>query len=355
MNHLMNAQDLENKITALFTQAGSTPQEARQVAANLVMANLSGHDSHGVGMAPRYVDAILEGNLSPNTGVAVKVDTGMLLGLDGQHGFGQVVGVQAMEMAFERVQQHGACIMSLSSAHHLGRIGHFAEMAVAKGWVSLHFVSVFSRPVVAPFGGGDGRFGTNPCCIGIPLGYGDTRQEPFVLDFATSRVAQGKMRVAHNEGREVKPGTLIDEHGHPTNKPGVVVVPQSNGRMGALLPFGEYKGFGMAVACELLGGALSGGGTWHTQPDGRRAVLNSMLTVIIDPARLGTQMSFAQESLAFVEWLRQSPDAPGSDGVRLAGEPERAARADRLNNGISVDDTTWQEIVGAAQKLGISL
>ena len=125
--------------------------------------------------------------------------------------------------------------------------------------------------------------------------------------------------------------------------------------MGALLPFGEYKGFGMAVACELLGGALSGGGTWHTQPDGRRAVLNSMLTVIIDPARLGTQMSFAQESLAFVEWLRQSPDAPGSAGVRLAGEPERAARADRLKNGIRVDDATWQEILGAAQKLGISL
>ena len=158
MNHLIPSQELENKITALFIKAGSAPAEAQQVAANLVMANLSGHDSHGVGMAPRYVDAILEGNLSPNTGVAVKVDTGMLLGLDGQHGFGQVVGVQAMNMAFERVTQHGACVMSLSSAHHLGRIGHMAEMAVAKGWVSLHFVSVFSRPVVAPFGGGRWSF-----------------------------------------------------------------------------------------------------------------------------------------------------------------------------------------------------
>ena len=355
MNHVIPAFQLETQITALFVKAGATPANAQQVAANLVMANLSGHDSHGVGMAPRYVDAILEGNLSPNTGVAVKVDTGMLLGLDGQHGFGQVVGVQAMDMAFERVAQHGACIMSLASSHHLGRIGHFAEMAVARGWVSLHFVSVFSRPVVAPFGGADGRFGTNPCCIGIPLGYGATTQEPFVLDFATSRVAQGKMRVAHNEGREVKPGTLIDEHGNPTNKPGVVVVPQSNGRMGALLPFGEYKGFGMAVACELLGGALSGGGTWHKAADGRRAVLNSMLTIVIDPARLGTQMSFAQESLAFVDWLRQSPDAPGSDGVTLAGEPERKARAERLKNGVSVDDATWQEIQASAQKLGLAL
>jgi uncharacterized oxidoreductase len=228
-------------------------------------------------------------------------------------------------------------------------------MAVAKGWVSLHFVSVASRPVVAPFGGGDGRFGTNPCCIGIPIGYGANAREPFVLDFATSRVAQGKMRVAHNEGREVEPGTLIDEHGNPTNKPGVVVVPQSNGKMGALRTFGEHKGFGLAVACELLGGALSGGGTWHKEADGRRAVINCMLTIVIDPKRLGTQTSFAEESLAFVDWLRESPDAPDSEGVVIAGEPERQARVDRMKNGIVVDDATWQEIQEAGQKLGMAV
>ena len=244
--------------------------------------------------------------------------------------------------------------MALSRAHHLGRIGHFAEMAVARGWVSIHFVSVWSRPVVAPFGGGDGRFGTNPCCIGIPLGYGDLAQQPFVLDFATSRVAQGKMRVAYNEGRKADPGTLIDEHGLPTTNPGVVVVPQSDGRLGALLPFGEHKGFGLAIACELLGGALTGGGTWHQEADGRRAVLNSMLSIIIDPARLGTKDLFASEALAFVEWLRQSPDAPDSDGVQLAGEPERNARTQRARDGIYVDDATWGELVQSADKLGIN-
>jgi uncharacterized oxidoreductase len=93
--------------------------------------------------------------------------------------------------------------MTLANAHHLGRIGHFAEMAVAQGLVSMHFVNVLSRPVVAPWGGADGRFGTNPCCIGMPL----KGRAPFVLDFATSRVAQGKMRVAHNEGNRSQPGT----------------------------------------------------------------------------------------------------------------------------------------------------
>jgi uncharacterized oxidoreductase len=352
---LITSLDLSARVAQLFVAAGTQALVAQQVADNLVTANLSGHDSHGVGMAPRYVDAILEGNLDPQARPTIHTDNGMLLGLDGQAGFGQVVGEDAMLLAFERVQQHGACIMALARSHHLGRIGHFAEMAVAKGWVSLHFVSVFARPVVAPFGGTDGRFGTNPCCIGIPLGYGETTQEPFILDFATSRVAQGKMRVAHNEGRSVTFGTLIDEHGLPTTDPGVVVVPQSNGRMGALLPFGEHKGFGMAVACELLGGALTGGGTWHQAPDSRRAVLNSMLTIVIDPKRLGASGAFASEALAFVDWLRQSPAAQGSSGVYLAGEPERAARAARSRDGVLVDDATWSELASCAAKLGVSL
>ncbi len=347
MSHTISANQLRTKVAHIIEQAGSTPAEAAQVADNLVMANLSGHDSHGVGMVPRYVDAVLEGGLSPNTGVKVLLDTGPLLNLDGQRGYGQITGVQAMQMGIERAKQHGVCTVALSRSHHLGRIGHFAEMAVAQGLVSVHFVNVLSRPVVAPFGGGDGRFGTNPCCIGVPIG----NRAPFVLDFATSRVAQGKMRVAHNKGEQVPPGYLIDEHGHPTTKPGVVVVPQSNGLFGALMTFGDHKGFGMAMACELLGGALTGGGTWHHEADDKRAVLNSMLTMLIDPVRLGTQAMFEQEALAFVDWLRQSPDAPGSDGVKLAGEPERTARADREQNGIWIDDATWAEIEASEQKL----
>jgi uncharacterized oxidoreductase len=218
---------------------------------------------------------------------------------------------------------------------------------VAQGLVSVHFVNVLSRPVVAPFGGGDGRFGTNPCCIGVPMG----DRPPFVLDFATSRVAQGKMRVAHNKGEQVPPGYLIDEHGHPTTNPGVVVVPQSNGLFGALMTFGDHKGFGMAVACELLGGALTGSGTWHREADHQRAVLNGMLTMLIDPVRLGTQAMFEQEALAFADWLHQSPDAPGSDGVQMAGEPERTARTEREQSGIWIDDTTWAEIEASEKKL----
>jgi uncharacterized oxidoreductase len=350
MSITISPPELQSRVSAIVRAAGSSQAEADTVAANLVLANLSGHDSHGVGMVPRYIDAVLEGGLKPNTAAKVTLDAGALLTVDGGRGYGQVVGEQAMRLAIERARANGSCILALSHAHHLGRIGHFAEMAVAQGLVSIHFVNVLSRPVVAPFQGGDGRFGTNPCCIGVPL----PGQDPFVLDFATSRVAQGKMRVAHNEGRQVEPGTLIDEDGRPTTDPGVVVVQQPRGGFGALMPFGEHKGFGMAIACELLGGALTGSGTWHRPADSARAVLNGMFAILVDPVKLGTADAFGQEALAFVEWLRQSPPAPGTEGVLLAGEPERAARAERARQGIVVDDTTWAEIEAAGRKVGVA-
>ncbi|HYW56823.1 MAG TPA: Ldh family oxidoreductase [Polaromonas sp.] len=379
MKEAVPAHELRAQVATVLIAAGSTTEEAATVASNLVLANLCGHDSHGVGMLPRYIDAVLEGGLKPNRGVRTVLDLGSMLTLDGQRGYGQVVGEQAMDMGIARAKIHGSCIMTLANAHHLGRIGHLAEMAVAQGLVSLHFVNVLSRPVVAPHGGADGRFGTNPCCIGIPLkgralsDAGPLRassaptggSEPhevgsvgahFILDFATSRVAQGKMRVAHNEGRLVEPGTLIDEQGLPTTDPGVVVVPQSNGLFGALLAFGEHKGYGMAVAGELLGGALSGSGTWHKPADPAvSAVINGMLTILIDPAKLGTQASFEQEAVAFVDWLKAGPVAPGFDAVQIAGDPERAARAQRGKEGLVLDPQTWREIVSAGRKVGVTL
>jgi uncharacterized oxidoreductase len=367
MDKLIQAQPLTDIVTRIIKGTGSSDAEAKQVAENLVLANLSGHDSHGVGMVPRYVDAVLEKGLFPNTSVKVNLDSGTLLGLDGQRGYGQIVGVEATRMGIERAKKHGSCIVALGHAHHLGRIGHFAEMAVAEGLVSIHFVNVLSRPVVAAWGGGDGRYGTNPCCIGVPIGVQADKprersepQAPFILDFATSRVAQGKMRVAHNKGEQVPDGYLIDEKGLPTNDPGVVVVsqnPDPNGavQLGALMPFGEHKGFGMAVACELLGGALCGGGTWHRAADNKRAVYNSMLTILISPEALGTQNIFAQEASSFIDWLKKSPPAQGFAGVQTAGDPERAYRAKRHVDGIVVDETTWGELIEAGKKVQVAV
>jgi uncharacterized oxidoreductase len=342
---VITAPRLKAAIEAIIASGGSEPREADIVAGNLVEANLMGHDSHGVGMVPRYVESLLEGGLAVNEHPRINLDSGVLLHLDGRHGYGQVIGVEAMALGIERARKHGTCVMALANAHHLGRIGRFAEVAVAEGLVSIHFVNVTSLPRVAPFGGSDARFGTNPCCIGVPL----VGEPPMLLDFATSAVAQGKLRVAYNKGEKLPAGRLLDDKGRATDDPRYAVVPP----FGAMLPFGEHKGYGLAVACELLGGALTGGGTWHSPQTSRRRVWNSMLTILIDAAKLGTADAFASEAREFVAWLRKSPPAEGCDRVRLAGEPEREKRALREREGIPLDATTWKEILAAGEKVKV--
>jgi uncharacterized oxidoreductase len=343
MGFLFKQKNLENAIEAIARAGGSEAGEARLVAENLVLANLTGHDSHGIGMMPRYVEALLEGGLHPNRKVEVKLDGGALLALDGGAGYGQSIGLQATRLAIERAKKHGVSITALGNSHHLGRIGHWAEMAVAEGLVSIHFVNVQSFARVAPFAGADRRFGTNPVCIGVPL----PGEPPFLLDMATSAVAQGKLRVAHNKRAKIPHGWLIDDQGNSTDDPRWGVIAP----LGAMSCFGEHKGYGLAVACELLGGALTGGGVTDYDNKTRRRVLNGMLSILIDPARLGTQESCTKDSKSFLAWLRASRPAPGHDRVRIAGEPEREYRAKREREGIPVDDETWNEIRAAAAKL----
>ena len=346
MGLIFKREGLIKALAAIAAAGGSEPAEAQLVAENLVIANLTGHDSHGIGMMPRYVEALLEGGLHPNARVEVKLDGGALLALDGGAGYGQSIGLQATRIAIERAKKHGLSLTALGNSHHLGRIGQWAEMAVAEGLVALHFVNVISFARVAAYGGADGRFGTNPVCIGIPL----PGEPPFLLDMATSAVAQGKLRVAHNKGAKIPLGWLLDREGNPTDDPRWGVVQP----FGAMQTFGGHKGYGLAVACELLGGALSGGGTWHYDESDKQRVLNGMLAILIDPARLGTAPAFQSETRQFLDWLRKGRTAPGADRVRIAGEPERETRAKRERDGISVDDNTWQEILGVAAKVKLA-
>jgi len=342
--HTIDVERLRAAVRELMLGFGSARREIELVADNLIQANLTGHDSHGIGMLPRYANAFLEGGLKANAHVLTKLDSGTLLALDGQAGFGQVIGHEAMELGIARAKSHGSCIVALANSHHLCRIGAWAEMAVDQGLVSMHFVNVIARPIVAPWGGRDGRFGTNPFAVGIPV----PGRAPVILDLATSMIAQGKTRVAHNKGESLAPGALLDDRGEPTTNPKFGVVEP----LGALRTFGEHKGFGLALVCELLGGALAGGLATHSAADGKQRVLNGMLTVLFDPQRLGDAAVYSAEMQAFLDWVVASPPQAGTERVRVAGEPERESRAQRVAHGIPVDATTWNELLAAAAKLG---
>lgn len=342
----LQAAPLTAAIRAIVKAGGSNDREADLVSTNLVEANLKGHDSHGVGMIPRYIDSIKEGGLAVNAHVSITLDSNALLTLDGNKAYGQVAGYEAIELAAERAKRHGVCVLGLSNAHHVGRIGHWAEQAIGHGLVSIHFVNVISRPVVAPWGGSDARHGTNPFCVGIPR----PGKDPIVLDFATSRIAQGKTRVAYNKGEQLAPGILIDTQGNPTTDPRFSVLEP----LGAILPFGEHKGSGLALICELLGGALTGGKTAHERSDGQRRVLNGMFSILVDPTKLGTAENLAREMEEYVAWHTASPKNPQTEKLMIAGEPERRYKAQRLVDGIPVDPTTWKEIIGAGAKVGLA-
>jgi uncharacterized oxidoreductase len=338
---LIAPQALSRAVQALFRHAGSDAREAELVAAQLVGANLTGHDSHGVGMIPAYVEILQLGELHLNRRPQTVLQAGPLAVLDAGMGLGQVAGFEAMELAIAIARTHGVGLVGLRNSHHIGRIGHWAEQAAAAGLVSLHFVNVISKPVVAPWGGSDARLVTNPVAIGVPRG----DAPPLILDFATSKLAVGKVRVALNSGKTLPDDVLLDAQGQPTQDPARLF----DG--GALLPFGDHKGSGLALMCEILGSALFGGPVQHEAP-ARRRIVNNMLTITIDPARLGTADSLAAEVARVVDWVRASPAAAGHDGVRVAGEPELAARRARAD-GVPVDAQTWRQLEAAAEALGL--
>ncbi len=343
--HTIDVTCLHTAMRLLVRGFGSDEAEVDAVAGNLIEANLTGHDSHGIGILPRYVEAYRQGGLVPNQHVRTVLDAGAMLRLDGGAGFGQIIGREAMELGIARAQQHGSCIVALGNSHHLGRIGAWAEQATRAGLVSLHFVNVIARNIVAPYGGADARFGTNPFAAGIPL----AGREPVIVDFATSVLAQGKTRVAFNKGELVPPDCLLDDQGRPTCEPRYAVNPP----FGAILAFGQHKGYGLALLCELLGGALAAGMTQRSEDDSQRRILNGMLTVLIDPAALADRAAFERETLAFIDWVKASPPREGFGPVRIAGEPEREARAHRTARGVPVDATTWKEILNAAGELDV--
>lgn len=332
----------------LWSAAGSNPREAQLTADHLVQANLSGHDSHGVGMIPKYVLSWQANELQLNQSLRLVHDGGSLLNVDGQCGMGQAVAEEAMALAMQRAQQHGVCILGLHHSHHIGRVGHWAEQACSAGLIAIHFVNVLSSALVAPFGGRQARFGTNPFTIGVPR----ADAPPLVLDFATSAIAMGKVRVALNQGKEVPPGCLLDADGAPTTDP-QTMFPATGDAPGALQTFGGdvagHKGYALAFMCELLGAAVAGGQTLRPETLARRrhAVWNNMLTIVFDPARLGSSATLGTEMEAFVDWVRSAECQPGHRGITLPGEPEQAMRAARAQ-GIPIDTTTQAELDHAA-------
>jgi hydroxycarboxylate dehydrogenase B len=336
----------------IFQRVGSSPGEARAVAASLVDANLTGHDSHGVLRVPRYVDWVRSGDTVPNQTIARLVDTPVIAVLDGRHGFGQIVAPEAVDVGVAKAKVAGLSAVALRNSGHVGRVGEWAERAAAAGMISIHFVNAAGSILVAPFGGVERRLSTAPFCVGIPREGAD----PVVLDFATSLVAEGKVNVASFGGKPLPPDALIGPDGALSGDPALLYGPlDGEGHrnhalgLGAIRAFGEHKGSGLALICELLGGSLTGNGA--TEPN--RKFANGMFSLYLDPDQIDPSHVFDADMARYLAWFREAKVAPG-EAVLTPGEPERMARAKRLATGVPLPEEAWEAILASARSVGVN-
>jgi len=327
----------------IFEAVGCQRKEAQCVAKHLVESNLVGHDSHGMIRIPSYAQWIQDGKILTNQSIRVITENDAIAVVDGQFGLGQTIGEEAIQLGIDKSRKHGVAVVALRNSGHLGRIGDWAEMAADAGMMSLHFVNTSGAGMlVAPFGGIDRRLSANPVAAGVPTGQGP----PMVLDMSACTIAEGKVRVALNKGETVPDGCLIDAEGKPTNDPKVFY-----NDPGSILPIAGHKGYGLSMMIEMLAGALTGGSC--TNPENGWRVANGMLSIIIDRSFFGSEQEFFPEVTRFIDFVKSSRTVTADGEILMPGEIEQRTKAQRLEQGIELDDTTWRQIHETCRSLNV--
>jgi hydroxycarboxylate dehydrogenase B len=354
--HRVRADELEELVAAIFTAAGCDEVESALIARELVGANLAGHDSHGVVRVPLYVDWMGQGWVRAGQEAEVVTDGGAFVLLDGHKGFGQTIAAQAVAVGVERARANGTCIVALRDSGHIGRVGAYAETALEAGLISIHFVNVAGSPLVAPFGAVEKRFSTAPFAVGLPL-----PERPVVLDFATSLVAEGKVQVASYGGKPLPADSLIGPDGATSGDPRLLYgdyaptdLRRPGAGDGAIRAFGEHKGSGLALMCELLAGAFTGGGCAGPVDGPRQGIRNGMLSIYLSPAHFGTQAEFERTAREYLDWVLAARPVDPASPVLAPGDAEAATREVRLADGVPLPVGTWDAIVRTAQALGVA-
>lgn len=332
-------------VSGLFSAIGCSSGEARTVAHGLAEANLVGHDSHGVLRVPSYVADIRAGTVALGRRPELVAESPAGATLDGRQGLGQIAGEELVALGVAKARTGGVATIALRNVGHLGRIGRWAELAAANGLISLHFVNTSGGRdadvlLVAPFGGADRRMSVNPMAIGIPR----SDQPPIVMDATMAATAGGKVMAALNRGDPLPPGQVIDREGRPSTEPKDLFAG------GAILPFGDHRGYALSFMIDVLAGAFSGGGC-SALP--RHPHMNNMTSVFLDPSRFAGTL-FADDVEAYAAWMKAAPPASPGGEVLLPGEVERRTAARRRAEGIPLDDTTLGQLNALAGELGLA-
>ncbi len=341
------AQDLREMTGAIFRAVGFPPAEAATIARLLIEANLCGHDSHGFRNVPVYLRRVGEGTIVPGAKVTIVRETPATAILEGNRTLGFVGASRAVELGLAKARKMKVSAVGVRGVDHVGRIGAYPAMIAAEGMIGLCYVNAQGRGrLVAPFGGVERRIGTNPVAAAFPNPPG----APILVDFATSTVAANKIGLAAQRGVETGEGWIVDREGRPTRDPAIFLE-----ALGMLLPFGAghgYKGYGLAVMVDILGGVLAGSGTAAAERD---KLDNGTFLITIDPEAFVAKADYERQVAALAAYLRETPTRPGDEPVMMPGELEERYRKEREAGGIVIEPEIWQEVAARARELNVNV
>ena len=335
---------LHNVAYNIYIAKGVPEDEAEIVETHQVKANLVGHDSHGVIHIREYCERIDKGHIVPGAPFVVERETPTTAVINGNWGFGFVVTEKAMRMAIDKAKTQGIAAITVHFQSHIGRLGDYPTMAAREGMIGLITADSGAGPkAVVPFGGTARRLGTNPICIGVP----SDMEGQVLLDMATSAVAAGKISLARNRGEQVPTGWIIDKDGNPTNDP------NDYRAGGAILPVGAdqgHKGYGLSFMVEMFSGLLTGLG-FGIDPQARHN--DGVFISVYQVENFRPLADFKREMKEFAEFVKTSPPAAGFSEVLYPGEIEYNTERKRREEGIDVEEETWNQITELMRDLKV--
>jgi uncharacterized oxidoreductase len=341
----IGAERLTKIASVLLEHAGAPASEAATVARHCIDANLVGHDSHGIIQIPSYIDRIKVGHIVPGAPVTIVQESPTTTVIDGHWGFGYVVNEQAMRISIEKAEAQNVAATTVFRQGHIGRLASYPLMAARQGMIAMITADSGRSPKhVAPFGGAKARLGTNPICFAVP----SDLDGPLFFDMATSAAAAGKVMLAAARGEAVPPGWIIDAEGQPTTDP------RKLKQGGALLPLGGtegYKGYGLATMVEIFCGLLTGLG-FGVEPTGRHN--DGCFMAVFKVSAFRPLDTFKREVREFAEYLKATPPAAGFTEVLYPGEIEYRRERERREQGIPIEDATWEALRALAVGYGVA-
>jgi LDH2 family malate/lactate/ureidoglycolate dehydrogenase len=335
---VFRATQLHRLTSAIFEATGAPADLAVQVADVLVANHLAGHDSHGILRIPEYVASIRRGEIVPTARPRVVAETPTTAVLSGEWAFGQVTGNVAADLVADKALRERVAAVGVVQAAHTGRLAAFTERAARRGAVCLMTIGTVGSPTTAPYGGAAPVLGTNPFACSIPNFDGP----PVTLDFATSAIAAGKIKVAKARHEPLPANAILDRDGKPTTDP------QAFFDGGFLLPFAGHKGYALAVIAELLSGPLVGADAF---PGVTRR--SGIFLFALDASAFRPPIEYRAALGHTLERIKSVSPAPGFEAVLVPGEPEARSRQRRERDGIQIPDDTWSAVSSVAEQLGL--